>query len=173
MYLGLVIKQHIKKLSVAYFCESPTRHLIPQSPFNPKNTNTKYYFPKNVDVSRYSYCLHDTLPCPFNPFFAHNTQGVSSSFLWDFPPVSNLILIPSIKDAHQTMLCSRVTINLKRCLCLAIRSHVLGEYNSNPKGFCNSMSGTCATISSKMTSFSPHRFSRFFRFLDKQPEKGF
>ena len=64
------------------------------------------------------------------------------------------------------------SINLKRCLCLAIRNRVFGEYNSNPEGFCSSTSGTCATVSSKMTPFSPHKFSCFFRFLEKQPEKG-
>ena len=68
--------------------------------------------------------------------------------------------------------CSVGSINLKRCLCLAIRNRVFGEYNSNPEGFCSSTSGTCATVSSKMTPFSPHKFSCFFHFLEKQPEKG-
>ena len=67
--------------------------------------------------------------------------------------------------------CSVGSINLKRCLCLAIRNRVFGEYNSNPEGFCSSTSGTCAAVSSKMTPFSPYNFSRFFRFLENQPDE--
>ena len=61
--------------------------------------------------------------------------------------------------------CSVGSINLKRCLCLAIRNRVFGEYYSNPGGFCSSTSGTCAAISLKMTPFSPHNFSHFFCFF--------
>ena len=63
------------------------------------------------------------------------------------------------------------SINLKRCLCLAIRNQVFGEYNFNPEGFCNSTSGTCATVNAKMTPFSPHKFSHFFRFFRKAARK--
>ena len=64
------------------------------------------------------------------------------------------------------------SINLKRCLCLPLRNHDFGEYNSNPEGFCSSTSGTCAAVSSKMTPFPPHKISHFFHFSEQQPEKG-